>query len=478
MLQDLLEKKTEYDLSNSEIQVCLYCLAILYKGCEDKSIGTGANEKYLLLSKMTTLQGIFIEALDHREPHNAEHKPVSPEKYKNFLKLFASHFQELANETPDCMSLNFWLCVAKNDAYPILASESTDWLNFSTFLGGTMQIIQDCLTPYKDNEDSGRMAIIRTSTVKSGIQFKQSLNIAKMKAGVYKLEVFQDFQGKHTSLDQAMQLAVDDAKVLDAPNTLRIKRRIQTDHCEHEKCYCEDYVPKNNFSLDCSKCSHIHKLFKSYQDLNKLPCLLILVNNGRMGDTFPQSFIALDDRASSSAKNNVYLTTFTQEKGRMCRYTALNEKLPYMFVNSKLCEQLEKSLNKDCSFYHSFFMTGMIDRKLKLNENGEPIPVKKHADRKLDHSKSKDSNFLLSAEPQCGKTGVYLNLIAEIRKDIEENTIVVEEDEEEEQMDIDDELSENPKIDDPFVSVVPHWELISRLERLPTCITTQSKYSR
>ena len=47
--------------------------------------------------------------------------------------------------------------------------------------------MNDILAPYPDNEsDSGHMAIVRVPAVKDGIKFKQSLSIAKMKAGIFK----------------------------------------------------------------------------------------------------------------------------------------------------------------------------------------------------------------------------------------------------------------------------------------------------
>jgi hypothetical protein len=53
-----------------------------------------------------------------------------------------------------------------------------------------------------------------------------------------------------------------------------------------------------------------------YKHLEGLPCILILVEKGRMGDTFPQSFNCLDLRIRTSENTS----TFVQEIGRLCRY--------------------------------------------------------------------------------------------------------------------------------------------------------------
>ena len=63
-----------------------------------------------------------------------------------------------------------------------------------SLLGGTGKIVNDCLTPFEiSNSDSGHMAIIRVKEKEYGRRFKQSLYIAKIVSGLYKLEIMQDF---------------------------------------------------------------------------------------------------------------------------------------------------------------------------------------------------------------------------------------------------------------------------------------------
>src|SRR5690606_20465345 len=59
-----------------------------------------------------------------------------------------------------------------------------------------------------------------------------------------------------------------------------------------------------------------------YEDLEDLPCILVLCEKGRMGDTFPFSFNCMDLRIRYTTKSIPLLTCFIQEMGRMCRYSA------------------------------------------------------------------------------------------------------------------------------------------------------------
>eukprot|EP00966_Prymnesium_polylepis_P277768 6417268-Prymnesium_polylepis.2 len=54
----------------------------------------------------------------------------------------------------------------------------------------------------------------------------------------------------------------------------------------------------------------------TYEHLHSLPCVLLLMDKGRMRDTFPHSFDCLDLRICTS--DNV--STLIQELGRLCRY--------------------------------------------------------------------------------------------------------------------------------------------------------------
>ena len=131
------------------------------------------------------------------------------------------------------------------------------------------------------------MAIIRVKLRKDAIRMKQSLSIAKMIAAAFKLEIIQDFDGEDTTLGQHIESAMKDARANNCPEMLRIPKRIQPlKSCERmspkgeKNCGCSQYKPKDDiFDVRCDKCKHVHTVFKSYADLDKLPCILILVRD-------------------------------------------------------------------------------------------------------------------------------------------------------------------------------------------------------
>ena len=129
------------------------------------------------------------------------------------------------------------------------------------------------------------MAIIRVPSRKDGIKMKQSLSIAKITASVFKLEIIQDFNGEDTTLGQHLRKELEMARIINAPESLRILKRIQSvEKCGRlndnggKGCDCTLYKSKKDFNLKCENCDHVHKEFNSYEDLDKLPCILILVS--------------------------------------------------------------------------------------------------------------------------------------------------------------------------------------------------------
>jgi hypothetical protein len=75
----------------------------------------------------------------------------------------------------------------------------------------------------------------------------------------------------------------------------------------------------------------------NYEKLKNLPCFLILVDKGRMGDTFPKTFSVLDMRTRPCI--GAY-STMAQELGRLCRYTKKDESLPYCILSAQFHKQI------------------------------------------------------------------------------------------------------------------------------------------
>ena len=91
---------------------------------------------------------------------------------------------------------------------------------------------------------------------------------------------------------------------------------------------------KNAKGTDCIKIAERDTQALTYSQLESLPCLLVLCEKGRMGDTFPFSFACLDLRVRSSE----FLSTAIQELGRLCRYP-ITHSSP---ANQQLLSDLEK----------------------------------------------------------------------------------------------------------------------------------------
>ena len=71
-----------------------------------------------------------------------------------------------------------------------------------------------------------------------------------------------------------------------------------------------------------------------YSDLHGIPCILILCEKGRMGDTFPETFCCLDLRIRTAGQ----LSVFVQEFGRLCRYPSTTELTELSRINSASCQ--------------------------------------------------------------------------------------------------------------------------------------------
>lgn len=86
------------------------------------------------------------------------------------------------------------------------------------------------------------------------------------------------------------------------------KEEFKVDHADFGVCTLRDVVDK--------KRGITTKGDLKYEDLDGVPCLVILCEKGRMGDTFPHSLRVLDMRLRTANSGS----TVIQELGRMCRY--------------------------------------------------------------------------------------------------------------------------------------------------------------
>ena len=214
----------------------------------------------------------------------------------------------------------------------------------------------------QDKVLDGKMVVVRlpiTQNIKEGATppgniFYATLCEARMAGMIdssesFKFELVRDF-GDYTL-----------AQVADNVQTAqhRLHYQLQPEVCEHRDeatlqrcssghqgrpCSHLEIDEASKRKLKCENCHHRHRLINCYEDLNTLPCILILVSKGRLGDTFPDSFFAMDLRLTTEGKKAVPLSTIMQELGRLCRYTdkpsgptATDEylKLPYALIGQQ-----------------------------------------------------------------------------------------------------------------------------------------------
>ncbi|CAH1802279.1 unnamed protein product [Owenia fusiformis] len=284
----------------------------------------------------------------------------------------------------------------------------------------TLKIVNDLIQDQSalKNGLKGKMKIIRATGVENGNKIYKILCQARQVAGGtdknYMFEIIRDY-------DNFKICDINNEQKDETSALYRIRQVLQTNDCQHvddesrEMCQCKrlEYESK---SLTCKNCNHRHKSVRQYSDLENLPCILILVEKGRMGDTFPSSFNTMDLRLHfQDSRNPPYFNSIVQELGRLCRYSeemALN-KLPYVLIGKYLYENFKNSLDTSAVYYgYVEQKPGLLDRRLKANNKAGG----KGAD--VDNETKHYNRILLSAEPQIGKTGTYLKLISLIRNKI------------------------------------------------------------
>ena len=217
-------------------------------------------------------------------------------------------------------------------------------------------------------------------------------------------------------------------------------------------CDCAQWTkPNEQHSAQCGRCGHEHHRVRHYEDLLHLPCIVLLDEKGRMGDTFPHSFACMDLRLRYQNDSGT-LRSVTQELGRMCRYVTPKRKTATgasgaYFACSKCGERYE-----DCHAYAlvGHKLLGKLQGRSALEGHLKPLsermvacqrvplnPAAELADSAtpfvfcaFDPKDSYDTGplwpkqdprrFLLHAECQIGKTGTYLSVIEQLWREFSE----------------------------------------------------------
>ncbi|XP_067025537.1 uncharacterized protein [Acropora muricata] len=243
----------------------------------------------------------------------------------------------------------------------------------------------------------GKMKAVRANNMETADQFYNTLKFAQEMCDLQEcFEIIKDYDG----------IQIKDQLVTSNP----FFKRLQTENCQAKMhCLCKNLELKPR-QKKCVNCGHVHKSITQYEDLENLACLIILVDKDRTGDTFPRSFDCLDLRLSYDRKP-LYLSTFLQELGRICRYEKISvdasraQNLPYVLIGPELYSALKESVNRSPSVMSL------------ISHNRKAYKASKDS---YDHENQRTycNRILLQAEPQIGKTGAYLCLIKLLRLDI------------------------------------------------------------
>ncbi|KJE90248.1 hypothetical protein CAOG_009446 [Capsaspora owczarzaki ATCC 30864] len=277
----------------------------------------------------------------------------------------------------------------------------------------TDQMIKELVSCQNGNDGRSFMILIRVGLVDVGRKLKAELIKARNEAQLQeKFAVLLDVEGKANFLGQLLESGPLD------PNYWLTKLRRWNDN--------DSFVPS------------------TYSDLKGLPCLLILCEKGKMGDTFPSSLRYYDLRLRYSDSRSFVRASLEQDLGRACRYVAerVTDPIPVILIPPKLHRQLklEEGSNAD-----PFVTLPSADNRVEqlngfrqhaeqhqaLTELLSLSAYRLHCDPADSHydkgNRSTVRNrFLLYGRPQVGKTGAYLALLRRFEEQLQDDQDVMD----------------------------------------------------
>ena len=158
-------------------------------------------------------------------------------------------------------------------------------------------------------------------------------------------------------------------------SVLRIWQILQRKECNFRannsyRCSCKVYEPANG-AISCVVCHHEHTQVCKFSDLDKLPCIVILVEKGRLSDTFPPCMNVMDLRVRHQ-KTMPKLTSLVQEIGRLWRHQLKSnmQELPYVLVGPAVMLSLRNSVSKSAVFIGAH-KNGQLDSYTRQNKPKE-----------------------------------------------------------------------------------------------------------
>ena len=442
-------------------EYCYYVLHASAFDCDDKIRQVLSNDIDNSLTQFTKALHTFIQELEKSQEEECKTAKncIKPEAFKfvcneirdSVEKVFRNNLKEMQRNHHSMSRVDKEKMVASFVAYLMHHSEQelqnvveeTQSTSTVEEIEETLRendcqklvviwksLVQECETNslilsliQSGQQKFGKMKIVRTKNKETANQFYNTLKLAQKVCKLKKkyFEIIKDYGG----------IQIRHQFVSSNP----FFKRLQTENCQAKiDCPCKnpELQPRQK---KCVNCGHVHKSITQYEDLENLACLLILVEKGRMGDTFPRSFDCLDLRLSYDSKP-LYLSTIIQELGRLCRYAKISvddscaQNLPYVLIGPELYRALEESVKRSPSIMSIISRNrkaNKVDRymteQIRANVNiSSPLrwPDYEASKESYDHENQRThcNRILLQAEPQIGKTGTYLCLIKLLRLDI------------------------------------------------------------
>ena len=197
---------------------------------------------------------------------------------------------------------------------------------------------------------------------------------------------------------------------------------------------------------------------RNYADLKNLPVLLVVVEKGKMGITYPKSlrYYDLRMRYARMGPNTTTRSAIEQDFGRACRWKSDDDPpLPTVLLSHPAKEQLLKNIRRTRNLNRKYHTSGIhllspdystkmrlparsarenkemehededeVEDEPNVPSSGKGFPRddndlkpyrhwwagKEHCDHKNTEAEKDKNRFLLYGRPQLGKTGVFLQL--------------------------------------------------------------------
>lgn len=308
----------------------------------------------------------------------------------------------------------------------------------------------------------GEMIVVRVLRIQDGELFRDALmtarNVALQHTGVSGFVVLCDYGNvKKKNVSHAKEGKADKSRSLlfqveqQHPRLFDClqRRRCNTEIGEGAQCPCHAFSRQNE-KLKCSNCLHVHRRIDQYEQLQNVPSILILAGRGRMGNTFPSSFTCLDLRVVRKEGQHLSMTlsTLAQELGTLCRYSEIRDTdyKPYALLSGALFSVLQEHRKRNSSFFaldlpapdkhmkeksDCFEMLKKLEQRKQSCQHFHETTVgslrwydHKAGENSYDFRHTNDqlilkkNRLVFQAEPQIGKTGVYLYLIRLLKQRI------------------------------------------------------------